>query len=139
MDPRVAASVRAMTNRMAEPLRIRALAAEVGLSTSRFARIFRQSTGMPPQRFLQRVRVERARVLLENTTLSVREVMRVVGCRDANHFARDYRRHYGMTPRESRTRPSRSGSASRARTATVSLHGDSDANPSAVRKYRDEE
>jgi transcriptional regulator GlxA family with amidase domain len=42
--------------------------------------------------------MERARVLLERTFLSVREVMAQVGFRDPSHFSRDFRRFHGIAP-----------------------------------------
>jgi AraC-like DNA-binding protein len=48
----------------------------------------------------ENLRLARARALLETTTLSVRQVMTLVGCTDGSHFARNYRRRYGVTPRQ---------------------------------------
>ena len=83
---------------MAEPLRLMDLAAGTHLSSSRFAHLFRDETGCAPGEFLLALRMHRARVLLERTFLSIKEVMALVGCNDASHFARDFRRHHGMAP-----------------------------------------
>src|SRR5688572_5773676 len=83
-DPRLAQTLDAMEQRIAERWRIRDLAILVGLSPSRFAHLFREAIGISPARYLHQVRLERARCLLESTTLPVSEVMRLVGCRDAS-------------------------------------------------------
>jgi AraC family transcriptional regulator, arabinose operon regulatory protein len=101
-DPRIRWALREMENRMGEPLQVSDLAATVKLSTSRFSHLFLSETGESPGRFLRNLRLDRARVLFENTTLSVREVMHLVGCTDRSHFARDYRDRHGLRPRESR-------------------------------------
>lgn len=107
MDPRIAVVIARMDETLDNAPSIPALAAEAGLSTSRFAHLFRQETGIAPGRYLHRVRMERARVLLERTFLSVREVMVRVGFRDPSHFSRDFRRFHGIAPSALRgvTRP----------------------------------
>jgi transcriptional regulator GlxA family with amidase domain len=42
-------------------------------------------------------------LLLDRTSLPVKDVMHHVGCSDASHFARDFRRFHGFGPRERRT------------------------------------
>ena len=98
MDPRIAVITARIEQSLDTVPSIPALAAEAGLSTSRFAHLFRQETGVAPGRYLHRVRMERARVLLERTFLSVREVMAQVGFRDPSHFSRDFRRFHGIAP-----------------------------------------
>lgn len=100
MDPRVAWAVDEMKRRIAEPLSVADLAAEVHLSVSHFAHLFRRETGCAPGEFLQALRMMRARALLERTFLTIKEVMAIIGCNDASHFARDFRRFHGMPPRE---------------------------------------
>jgi AraC family transcriptional regulator, arabinose operon regulatory protein len=101
-DVRITRAVDEMESRLAEPLRIRELAHAVNLSVSRFAHLFRQQTGLSPGRYLRLVRMERARVLLERTTLPVTDVMMLVGCTDPSHFSKDFRRHVGVGPRDYR-------------------------------------
>jgi AraC family transcriptional regulator, arabinose operon regulatory protein len=103
MDPRVARVLEQLENRVHEPLTIRALAAGLGLSPSRFSHLFRDEVGASPMRYLQSLRMTRAMVLLERTSFSVREVMVQVGYNDPSHFARDFRRHHGVGPRDLRT------------------------------------
>ena len=98
MDPRIAVIIARMEDTLHADCAIPNLAADAGLSASRFAHLFRQETGVAPGRYLHRVRMERARVLLERTFLSVREVMVRVGFRDPSHFSRDFRRFHGIAP-----------------------------------------
>ena len=102
-DPRITWIVDFMHRHMAEPLTIATLAARVNLSRSRFADLFAAQTGVAPMRYLQRVRLRRARLLVERSFLSVKEVMALVGYNDPSHFARDFRREHGMAPTALRT------------------------------------
>lgn len=81
------------------------LAAAVNLSPSRFTHLFSSEVGLSPARYLHALRMERARLLLERTFLSVKEVMTQVGIADASHFSRDFKRYHGMPPREVRRVP----------------------------------
>jgi AraC family transcriptional regulator of arabinose operon len=80
------------------------LAQQVNLSRSRFAHLFREQTGVPPGRYLRDFRLDRARVLLETTFLSIKEVMAAVGLNDPSHFSRDFQHAFGASPREWRKR-----------------------------------
>jgi AraC family transcriptional regulator len=83
---------------VAEPITLAALAQLVGLSTSYFCRAFRQSFGMPPQRYQLSRRIERARALLANHFTSVTDVSLSVGYNDASAFCTAFRRVTGLTP-----------------------------------------
>lgn len=100
MDLRIARVVAAVEHDLSRRVTLPGLAASVNLSPSRFALLFQQDVGMSPGRFVRARRLDRARVLLETTTLSVREVMASVSFTDAGRFARDFRTHYGMRPLE---------------------------------------
>jgi AraC family transcriptional regulator of arabinose operon len=104
MDGRIAWAIAEMTQRFDRPVTVSQLAAAVNLSPSRFCHLFRDETGLSPGRYLRLVRLERARQLLENTFLSVKEVMAAVGVNDPSHFARDFRNTHGLPPREWRRR-----------------------------------
>ena len=98
MDPRIAVIIAHIDDTLEAAPTVPELAAAAGLSTSRFAHLFQRETGLAPGRYLQRVRMERARVLLERTFLTVGEVMARVGFRDPSHFSRDFRRFHGVPP-----------------------------------------
>ena len=61
--------------------------------------LFRAATGTTPGAFLHELRMTRARILVERTSLPVNEVMVQVGLSDRSHFARDFRRAHGLGPR----------------------------------------
>jgi AraC-like DNA-binding protein len=98
IDPRIAFVIERMEQTLARADSLPELAAHVDLSVSHMARLFREETGISPARYLHHLRMERARLLIERTFLSVKEVMACVGFSDPGHFARDFRRHHGITP-----------------------------------------
>jgi AraC family transcriptional regulator len=98
IDPRISWIVSHLQRHFAEPMTVGELAALVNLSPSRFRALFAAQTGASPALFLQRLRLRRARLLLEHSFLSVKEVMAAVGYSDPSHFARDFRRAHGKSP-----------------------------------------
>ena len=98
LDWRITWTVEYMQGHIAEPLTIPELAAQVNLSPSRFRDLFGAQTGMGPLLYLQRLRLRRARLLLERTFLTVKEVMALVGYNDPSHFSREFRREHGVAP-----------------------------------------
>lgn len=98
IDPRIVWALERMQQELHEPLSLATLAAGVNLSVSRFGHLFRKQTGLSPRQYLHSLRMHRARVLIENTFLSVKEVMVHSGFRDASHFSREFRRHHGVSP-----------------------------------------
>jgi transcriptional regulator GlxA family with amidase domain len=104
MDPRIDWAVVEIGRRMGDGITVADLARAANLSQSRFGDLFSQQMGMSPGRYLRHRRLERARLLLQSTYLSVRQVMAAVGFNDPSHFSRDFRRAYGASPRAWRAR-----------------------------------
>lgn len=102
-DPRITRIIDFMQRHMSEPLTIATLADRLNLSRSRFAALFSAQTGVAPMRYLQRARLRRARLLVERTFLTIKEIMALVGYDDSGHFARDFRREHGVAPSSLRT------------------------------------
>lgn len=65
-------------------------------------RIFASAAGLSPLAYVHRARMARARVLLADPTLSVKEVAHALGYEHANDFSRAFKRHFGVSPSEGR-------------------------------------
>lgn len=63
--------LRVCEERFAEPLSVPQLAAMMFVSTGHFSELFAREVGMPPAAYLRRLRLERARTLLRDTSLPV--------------------------------------------------------------------
>jgi len=74
------------------------LANDCGLSTSHFSRAFRQSTGVSPHQWLLQRRVDQAKSLLPNRSLSLSEIALACGFSDQSHFTRVFTRLVGIGP-----------------------------------------
>jgi len=88
---------------LAEEISIEALAELVELSSSHFAHVFKESTGMAPLQFVTRQRITRAQQLIRETSRNLIEVGLEVGYTSPSHFAQVFRRVVGVTPTEFRS------------------------------------
>jgi AraC-like DNA-binding protein len=91
-----------ITGEMAGPLVASSVAAEMGMSESRFSRFFRRATGNTFTDFVNLVRVNRACRLLMETDRQVTRICYEVGFNNVANFNRRFREIKGMTPSEFR-------------------------------------
>jgi transcriptional regulator GlxA family with amidase domain len=96
--PSVAALQRWLPDHLDESLGVESLARRVGMSPRNFARVFRRETGTTPAAYVEDLRVEAARRLLEDTDLTVAAVADRVGLKHAETLHRAFRRAVGTTP-----------------------------------------
>jgi len=74
------------------------VAHECGLSSSYFSRAFKQVTGIPPYRWLTKMRVERAKELLQEPGLELADIAQACGFVDQSHFTRVFSKSEGYSP-----------------------------------------
>lgn len=75
------------------------LAAVAHLSEFHFARLFKQTTGLPPHQFVIHVRIERAKRLISAGRLSLAQIALEVGFSDQSQLTRHFKRLVGVTPK----------------------------------------
>ena len=97
-DDRVREIVAWIGANLADDLTVPQLAGRAGLGVSRFGEVFRRHTGLPPQRYVERRRLERAAELLEVSGLSVKEIARAVGFDNPFYLTLRFKKAYGDPP-----------------------------------------
>lgn len=80
------------------------LASRAALEPRTFLRRFVRATGMKPSEYRQRLRVSRAREMLEFTTRRVEQIAVATGFEEAGAFRRSFKKIVGLTPMEYRAR-----------------------------------
>lgn len=76
------------------------LAGRLEVSKAHLIRSFTKETGIPPAKYITRVRVEYAKLLLRDEDATVAYVAEASGFANANYFAKVFRRQTGMSPSE---------------------------------------
>jgi AraC family transcriptional regulator, transcriptional activator FtrA len=90
--------------RLAEPLRIGELARLAAMSERTFMRRFRAATGLSPADWITRARVDRARELLESTTLPIDHIAERCGLGSPTTLRHHFRKKVGVSPASYRRR-----------------------------------
>lgn len=100
VDPRIARIVDQLARRHDERTPVRHLAADLGLSASRFQHLFTQEVGVPFRRYRawRRIRVAIGEVAAGS---SFTQAAHAAGFADQAHFSRDFRRTFGAPPSHS--------------------------------------
>ena len=87
---------------LADDLRVKDLAARMGVSPNYLSQVFSQETGEHFIEYVNRLRTEHACQFLRSTSLSAAEVGRRVGFEDPKYFYRVFKNATGHTPAEYR-------------------------------------
>ncbi len=74
----------------------------MGITPQHFCRIFRKNMNMRPNEYLTEIRLDEAKRLMSDSTVSVSEAAERSGFRDAGYFSTVFRKHIGMPPSEYR-------------------------------------
>lgn len=76
---------------------------EVDISPYYFSKLFKEATGDNFIEYLTNLRIEKAKELLDNTDLSMKEICVRVGYANPNYFSRIFKKNVGVTPTEYKT------------------------------------
>jgi AraC family transcriptional regulator len=83
---------------LAEDIALEDLASVAGSSRFHFSRAFREATGFPPYRFLIHRRIDAAKTLLLQDTLTIAEIAEQCGFNSQSQFSAMFRRVFGSSP-----------------------------------------
>ncbi len=103
-DPSVARAIHVIRRRAFEGISVEELMREIPLSRRALEHRFRQRLGRTPKEEIQRLRLERARVLLAGTDLPVARIAEQLGFHQAAYLSAVFRRELGTTPAAYRKR-----------------------------------
>jgi len=103
-NPNLRVLVEVMEENVADPIPLTLVAARGGISRRQMERYFRDTFNCSPGKYYMRLRIERARSLLRQTTMPVVEIAIACGFVSASHFSKMYRSFEGTSPHESRAR-----------------------------------
>lgn len=81
-----------------ENLTVKQLADFCHLNTDYFSRVFNESFGMRPNKYIQSKRIERAQLLLLSTNNSLKQIAEKVGLENLSYFNRIFKSHTGVSP-----------------------------------------
>ncbi len=76
----------------------------VNISPYYFSKVFKEASGLNFIEYLTNIRIDKAKNLLENSNLSIKEICVSCGYTDPNYFSRSFKKNVGVTPTEYKER-----------------------------------
>jgi AraC-like DNA-binding protein len=98
----IAQSIQFMRRHLAQSFTVPELAAQVGLSASHYAALFREQAGRPPIVFFNFLKVQHACQQLTDSSLRIKEIAHHLGFADVYYFSRVFTKVMGVSPRQFR-------------------------------------
>ncbi|MEK1904819.1 MAG: DJ-1/PfpI family protein [Pseudomonas sp.] len=98
--PRLLGLLEWMAQNLAADLSLEALAEQANLSSRSLSRLFVQELGMGPGRYVEHLRLESARLLLQSAGTSIGTVARLTGFRHPENLRRTFHKHLSVSPQD---------------------------------------
>ncbi len=95
-------AIEVMEANVERTIKIPEIAATLGLSQRKLERLFNRHLGCSAVAFYRRVRLQRARVLLTQTDMSVLDICIASGFASSSYFSKSYAEEFGLRPRDHR-------------------------------------
>ncbi len=85
---------------MCSKLSVTTLAHMLGIDRSYFSSIFKRQIGCSPKQYIQTQKLEKAKILLETTDMSVQAISHLLGYGDQFAFSHAFQQNIGESPRD---------------------------------------
>ena len=97
-DKRVIKVVEFIGEHYTENLTNEELAKQVGMASNSFLRLFKTEMGITLQRYVQKVRIEKALMEMHNSNMSIEHIAMECGFSDRHHFSKVFKQVVGIPP-----------------------------------------
>lgn len=101
----IGAAINYMKNNIEKKLSISTVANFIGYSTSHFSRLFSQTVGLTPNEYFNKIKIQKACVLLKTTNMKINQICYKVGIHDSYYFSRLFKKIMNTSPKEYRKQP----------------------------------
>lgn len=102
LEKRLQSAIRLMEETVEHPMKVSALARQVGVSTRQLERLFLINLDETPAKFYKKIRLKRAHALITDTRMPLIDVAIACGFSDSSSLARAYRLEFSKTPNQLR-------------------------------------
>ena len=91
-----------MKDRIDHQINLEELANEIGVGYSWFRRMFKHYTGLAPSQYFLQLKLNKAKDLLLNTSLSIKEISVITGFESQYYFSKLFKKRIGISPIQQR-------------------------------------
>lgn len=102
MDKRIAFSIDYIKKNLNQELSLEKISNLCNMSKNYFSFLFKKECGINFTSYIKTERLEKAKQILINTFLSIKEISYEVGYKHFPNFCQDFRKYFGLTPTEYR-------------------------------------
>ena len=103
-NPSVIKTIEVMENHIADPLSLLQLAELSDVSARQMNRLFKKHIGLGTMQFYTQIRLNQAKKLCEQSTLSITEIALATGFASTSYFSTKFKNEFGISPTELRAR-----------------------------------
>ena len=97
-------TVKYINDNYSRKISVKELARMAYFCRDRYARLFKEFMGVPPQQYMIRLRIQKACELMKRTSLNIAQISLMVGFNDQLYFSRVFKKYEEMTPSDYRLR-----------------------------------
>ncbi len=101
-NPKILVAIQAMEEHLEAPLNLSDIVRLASISARQLQRLFRQQFSCSVMEFYLKLRLQRAKSLLQETDISIANIALICGFGTSAYFSRRYRELFTLTPRDSR-------------------------------------
>ena len=101
-EAKIAKALKNIHNNFNQPLDIPSLAKEEDMSVSSFHSHFKNITSYSPLQYIKKIRLNKAKDLIEQKSMQVNNTAFAVGYESASQFSRDFKSYFGYPPKEAK-------------------------------------
>lgn len=101
-NPLIQKACEYIENNLDKDISLEQLASQLGVSSFYLSKLFKEETGNNYISYVTELRLEKARKLLGNDTLIIKEITSMVGYNDQNYFSKLFKNKFGVSPSEYR-------------------------------------
>jgi AraC family carnitine catabolism transcriptional activator len=98
-DERFHRALEIMMENIETPLSVDQLSQRLGFSSRQIERIFARNGFESPNKYYQKLRLNRARELIEQTKMPIAEIALACGYENQSHFGKNYKKIFGISPK----------------------------------------
>ena len=99
-DPAVVQAITYIRNNFTKDITLETCAADIGISYTHMSRTFKKETGVKFTEFLNKTRIEHAKILIDQGKYSLKDIVEQAGFSNYNYFFKVFRELEGITPSE---------------------------------------
>lgn len=100
----ISKAIRIMQRDLYKQVSVQNIADELGINERYFSTLFKQEMGLPPAQYIQKLKIDDAKVLIQEGNYKMIEIAEILGYSSTSHFSRQFKKWLNLSPSDYRKR-----------------------------------